>query len=245
MNVKLEELLSPRITKHCMPLYVDGHYKHAAHEAMTQVELALKEKGQVKDKRFGYTLVESLFQAGGKGQYIRLRVPLGQDLQSKAEQLFKGAFSYYRNYSAHDGSRIGQRQCLRIMILASELLDLIDASSLTFADIGGVDGLIKTGAFTSREQLLGLLKLLDGYYVVDEAFDGLYEAMFEQLGVDDLQLQAVLELDLARYEETNYVPSAEELRVAWVTFDPPQIIGWFILTDLGKQFVDAIEQPTA
>lgn len=245
MNIELEKLLSPRIAKQCMALYADGHYKHAAHEAMIQVELALKEKGQVKDKRFGHTLVESLFQVGGKGQYIRLRVPLGQDLQAQAEQLFKGAFSYYRNYSAHDGSRIGQHQCLRIMVLASELLDLIDASSLTFADIGGVDGLIKTGGFTSGEQLLGLLELLDGYHVVDEAFDGLYDDMFERLGVDDLQLQAVLELDLIRYEEIDYVPDAEELRMAWVTSAPPRRIGWFTLTDLGKQFVDAIEKAAA
>jgi uncharacterized protein (TIGR02391 family) len=160
-----EQLLSPRIAKHCIPLYNDGHFKHAAHEAMIQVELALKEKGQVKDNRFGHTLMESLFGVGGKGQYIRLWVPLGQELQSQAEQLFKGTFAYYRNYSAHDGSKIDQYQCLRIMILASELLDLIDASSLSFSDIGGVEGLIKAGAFASKEQVLGLLDLLDGYHV--------------------------------------------------------------------------------
>jgi len=194
---------------------------------------------------FGYTLVESLFRVGGKGQYIRLRVPLGQDLQPQAERLFKGAFSYYRNYTAHDGSKINQRQCLRIMILASELLDLIDKSSLTFSDIGGVEGLIKAGAFANKEQVLGLLRLLDGYHVIDDGVDGLYEDMWERLGVDELQLQAVIELDLVRYEETDYAPDPEELKIAWNNFDPPQTVGWFTLTDLGEKFIKEIEARAA
>jgi hypothetical protein len=36
----LQELLSPRIVKNCWQLYLDEYYKHAAHEAMIQVELA-------------------------------------------------------------------------------------------------------------------------------------------------------------------------------------------------------------
>lgn len=235
MEVKIEELLGPRIAKHCLPLYVDGHYKHAAHEAMTRVELALKEKGQVKDRRFGRTLVKSLFHTGGEGQYIKLRVPFGQELQAEAQQLFEGAFAYYRNYSAHDGSRIDECQCLRIMVLAGELLDLIDASSLTFSDIGGVEGLIKSGAFSSREQLLGLLRLLDGYCVLDDTVDGLFEKMWERLGADEVQYGAVMELDLVRYEVRDYVPSPGE--------SPPypfSDVGLFTLTDLGRRFVEEI-----
>lgn len=242
MDVKA--LLSPRIAKHCMPLYSDEYFKHAAREAMIQVELALKEKGQVNDRRFGHTLVESLFRVGGKGQHIRLRVPLGQDLQPQAEQLFKGAFAYYRNYSAHDGSKIDQCQCLRIMILASELLDLIDGSSLTFSDIGGVEGLIKAGAFASKEQVLELLGLLDGYHVIDDAVDGLYEDMWEKLGAGELQLQAVIELDLVRYEQTDYAPSPDEVRMAW-NDSSPQTVGWFTLTELGEKFFKEIEARVA
>lgn len=235
MEVKIEEMLGPRIAKHCLPLYVDGHYKHAAHEAMTQVELALKEKGQVKDGRFGHTLVESLFRTGGKGQYIKLRVPFGQELQAHARQLFKGAFVYYRNYSAHDGSRIDECQCLRIMVLAGELLDLIDASSLSFSDIGGVEGLVESGAFSSSEQLLGLLRLLDGYHVLDDTVDGLFEKMWERLGADEVQYRAVIELDLVRYRVTDCVPYPGEPH-PYSHMD----VGWFTLTDLGKRFVEEI-----
>jgi hypothetical protein len=44
MNVEFEALLHPRVLRHCESLVNSGHYKHAALEAMTQVELALKEK---------------------------------------------------------------------------------------------------------------------------------------------------------------------------------------------------------
>lgn len=50
MNINFESLLHPRVLEHCKKLYMDEHYKHAALEAMTQVELALKEKSEVKDK---------------------------------------------------------------------------------------------------------------------------------------------------------------------------------------------------
>jgi hypothetical protein len=114
---------------------------------MILVEQALKEKGLTKEnyKKYGQTLITSLFRTGGKERSVKLRIPLGEDLQAQAEAFFQGVFSYYRNYTAHDGSRVDKRISLRIMIIASELLDLIDASALSFSDIGGVDGLIARG----------------------------------------------------------------------------------------------------
>ncbi|NEQ98120.1 MAG: hypothetical protein F6K30_15610 [Cyanothece sp. SIO2G6] len=93
----LEELLSPRILKNCWQLYLDQHHKNAAREAIIQVELALKEKKIVKDKKFGRDLISNLFTANNK--YVKLHVPLGEDLQDDAKALFKGTFAYYRNYS--------------------------------------------------------------------------------------------------------------------------------------------------
>jgi hypothetical protein len=37
MEVNIKTLLHPRIEKHCETLFDDGHYKHAASEAMIQV----------------------------------------------------------------------------------------------------------------------------------------------------------------------------------------------------------------
>ena len=241
MTLEFEELLCPRIKKHCLTPFRDGHFKHAAHEAMIQVEQALKDKGMVNDKRFGQILITSLFRFGDKDKCIRLRVPLGDDLQEHAESYFRGVFSYYRNYTAHDGSKIDQHICARIMILASELLDMIDASSLSFADLGGVDGLVKAGAFESKEQILRLLELLEGYHLPDGEADGLRETLWE-MGIDDFQINAVLELDLVRYHETEYVPSPDELMYAWNNFPPPDSIGWFELTDLGVKAIEEIKK---
>src|SRR5258706_7161773 len=92
--MNFEELLSPRIQKHCLPQYNNKHFKDAAREAMVQVELALKEKGLVDEKLFGQALIDSLFTLGTKYQNAKLHVPLGDQLQDKAKALFKSVFAY-------------------------------------------------------------------------------------------------------------------------------------------------------
>jgi uncharacterized protein (TIGR02391 family) len=231
MRVNVDTILHPRIQRHCLPLYRDGYYKHAALEAMTQVELALKEKlksAGSDEKKYGVSLVKRLFGTAQLG--IKLRVPLGDDLQSQAEVLFTGAFKYYRNYCAHDGSRVNEVTGLRIMVLASELLDLIGAASLSYEDIGGIEGLVETGGFKSKETLLTLLSFLDGYALPDEAADGFYED-FYQHGFTDSQLEAVIELELVQYR-------VEDCVLPSVSMDDPwnlETVGWFELTDLGHR----------
>jgi uncharacterized protein (TIGR02391 family) len=231
MNVEFKGLLHPRILKHCEPLCIDGRYKHAALEAMTQVELALKEKSGIKNK-FGVNLCSGLL---GEGKSIQLRVPFGEEAQKAAERLFSGAFSYYRNYAAHDGSNIDKRICLRVMVLASELRDLIGASALSFADVGGVDGLITLGIVSAGEELRRLLHLLDGYTIPDEIVDGFFEALALS-GFSERQLQAVIDIGLVKYCIEPYVPSEAE----WSSVERfgdtfiPDSVGWFALTPLGK-----------
>jgi len=238
MEYNVAELLSARIQKHCLPLWDGGHYKHAAHEAMILVEQALKEKGLTKaySKKYGQTLITSLFRIGGKETSVKLRVPLGEDLQTQAERFFQGVFSYYRNYTAHDGSKIDNRISLRIMIIASELLELIDASALSFSDIGGVNGLLAKGVFENKEQLLSLLTSLSGYFP-DGDIDGLREALFGNYGILEHHLEAVLELDLVRYYEDDYFPDEDEMKSVWINDSPPQTLGHFELTELGERFV--------
>ena len=186
MPHNFDDLLHPRIAKHCMKLVDDDHFKHAALEAMTQVELALKEKADVKDN-YGVRLTKALF---GQENGIKLRVPFGEDLQKEAEALFSGAFSYYRNYAAHDGARIDQRACLRILIVASELLELIGASDISFTDIGGIHGLLQKGVFKDEPQIYKLLDFLNDNILPDHVCDGFYEDLASR-GFSKSQLQAV------------------------------------------------------
>jgi uncharacterized protein (TIGR02391 family) len=231
MSESIEVQLSPRIQKHCLKLWQDAHYKHAAREAVVQVELALKEKGMVKNGKFGKTLIDSLFTVGDKHKTVKLRVPLGDDLQEQARNYFASVFAYYRNYLAHDGSKIDENSALRVLVIASELLDLIDASYLSYADLGGIEGLLKTQVFDSEEQILGMLKTCDGYALLGHDADGLRETIFECYGALDHNLDAVFELDLVRYIDTEF-------------HDPDWGVdegGWLELTDLGRQFIDEIQ----
>lgn len=232
MNEGIQVQLSPRIQKYCLKLWQDEHYKHAARESVVQVELALKEKGMVRDSKFGRTLIDSLFTFEGKHKTVKLRVPLGDDLQEQAKSYFTSVFAYYRNYLAHDGSKVDKNSALRILVVASELLDLIDASSLSYADLGGIEGLLKAEVFDSENQLLGVLTICDGYALLGHDADGLRETVFEDYRAVDHHLDAVLELDLVRYTDVEFV-------------DPDFGVdegGWLELTDLGKQFVDELHR---
>lgn len=234
MQIKAEDLLSTRIVKHCLKLYENKHFKDAAREAMIQVEQALKEKGMVKSNLFGQNLIVSLFKMGGKNENVKLRVPLGEDLQGAAQKLFEGAFSYYRNYAAHDGSKINAQISLRILIIASELLDLIDASHLSFEDLGSVDDIVEATGFGNKEMLAKLLNTMDGLCCPD---GGLYDILFED-GFTDLQIGAVFDLQFISYNEELVHPTVEELIIG----ENAELIGCCELTDLGRQVVEEIEK---
>ncbi|MEW5870998.1 MAG: TIGR02391 family protein [Chloroflexota bacterium] len=240
--MEFEETLNPRIKKHCLPLWQDGYYRHAAHESMIQVENALKEKGLVseKNKIYGRTLIKRLLDSSGKEKSVKLRVPLGEDLQQQAKNYFEGVFGYYRNYTAHDGSKIDKPISARIMIIACELLDLIDASNLSFTDIGGIDGLLELGAFSSKQQIYDVLVHLEAQYLPDGMTDGLLEELFEKFGVDETEFFALFDLGLVCFVEEDYAPSREEWLAVWQNSSPPQTLAHFEITDLGQQFLDEI-----
>jgi len=236
MPHNFEDLLHPRIAKHCKKLVDDDHFKHAAIEAMTQVELALKEKTGLKDK-YGVRLTKALF---GQGNGIKLSVPFGEDLQKQAESLFTGAFSYYRNYAAHDGARIDHTACLRILIVASELLELIGASDISFTDIGGIRGLIQTGIFKDEPQIHKLLAFLNDNVLPDHVCDGFYEDLAAG-SFSESQLQAVLDLGLVEYTTKPYMHSEFES-----VYDPTvaEELGIFELTKSGIAVLNDLKKGT-
>ncbi|WP_229395081.1 TIGR02391 family protein [Methanosarcina sp. DH1] len=223
VEFELDTILHQRIINKCMSLYKDGHFPDAALESMKQVELALKEKSGTGKKLFGTNLVKTLFRSG---KNIKLIIPLAEDLQEDALELFTGAFRYYRNYAAHDGSKINKIICIRIMVLASELLDLIGASPISFTDIGGVKGLIKHGIFAEESQITDLLSFLSSQACPDDCFDGLFEDLYER-GYTDHQFQSVFDLGLIEYK---YKTVDHNLPGEPADLDT---LGWFELTPMG------------
>lgn len=230
MDDAIEKLLAPRIVKNCLPLLEGGHFRHSAREAMIQVEMALKEKGKVEGIQFGAQLIGNLF-TGKSG--VKLRIPLGEDLQKQAEKYFKGVFSYYRNYVAHDGSQVDEKIALRILIVASEMLELIDASELTLTDAGGVDGLIRIGGFANAERLGRLLSLLDNYHMPELTYDGLFEDLAKR-GFGEPELEAVIDLNLVEMHSAEYEAPVDNFS------DGTEIIEWLQLTELGQNTLEAI-----
>lgn len=194
MDMNINKLLAPRIEKHCLSLYESGQHKHAAREAMVQVELALKEKGRLGSESYGVRLIERIFK-GHQG--VILKVPLGDNLQEKAQKYFEGVFSYYRNYVAHDGAHIDERSSLRILFIASELLEMLQASSLTLADRGGIKGIVRIVDCGSQQKLVDLLRLLDGYCMPELTYDGLFETVYMS-GFSDNQFESIMEIGLIK-----------------------------------------------
>jgi len=121
---------------------------------------------------------------------------------------------------------------VRILVIASELLDLIDSSALSYVDLGGIDGLLKAEVFESEDQLLGVLETCDDYALPRHDAERLRERIFAAYGAWDDHLDAVLELNLIRYIDTEFD-------------DPDYGIeegGYLELTELGRQFIEEIEK---
>jgi hypothetical protein len=177
---------------------------------------------------FGRNLVEAVF---GSKDGIKLIIPLAENLQEDALDLFKGAFRYYRNYTAHEDSNINNVSCIRIMVLASELLDLIGASPISFTEIGGVKGLIKHGIFTEESQIIDLLSFLSSQSCPDECFDGLFEDLAIS-GFTDHQYQSVFDLGLIeyKYKTMDYIFPKEPFDL--------DTFGWFELTPIGQKVLN-------
>lgn len=239
MNFKVDELLHPRVIKHCEKLVSDGHYSSAAHEAMKQVELALKEKSGEKNK-FGIQLITQLF---GEGKSVKLKMPFGEEMQKQTEGYFKNVFSFYRNYAAHDGSKFDQITCLRSLVVASELLDLIGASKISFTDIGGIPVLIKLGLFANESKVYVLLKFLISYGVFSvEVCDGFYEDLAVR-GYGETEVGALIDTGLIEYVTRDHCQIPDDLPDDWIDVyieASNEEVGWFELTQQGESVLKAV-----
>jgi len=209
-----------------MPIFKDGHYKQAAHEAMIQVEQALREKGQYNKSIFGHRLIKFAF---GNKATINLEVPLGPDFQEQAKRYFESVFSYYRNFTAHESAKIDDIVCARILIIASELLDLISASSIPFKGIETIDSFVNSKLFKNREEFYQLLECINGACFPDELFDGFFEDLAIK-GFSEKQYELMFDLGLVVYKITTL--NIEEKNGEYTLY-----IGLIELTPLGKNVI--------
>jgi hypothetical protein len=197
MDIEFNEIFHPRVLESGIPLFEKGFFQQAALESMKQVEMALREKGLAPRDLFGDRLVKWVM---GSGDHITLSIPLGEEFQEKARMLFRGAFGYYRNYVAHDGAKIDRKTCYRILALASELLDLLDASKRSFEGNGGIEGLIKSGVFKNAKEFRDLLDFLEGQQFIDCDYSE-YESDLVCKGFNKIQVEAVFDFGFVKMDE--------------------------------------------
>jgi uncharacterized protein (TIGR02391 family) len=234
MNLEIREYLNPKIEHHCLRLFENGHYPECAHTAMKQVELNLNKKLGI----VGYEpTTKTIWDKFSKGKGIRLKVPFGEEQQENAKLLFQGAFKYYRNYSAHQDTNITKETAVRIMLISSELLDLLDACYLSIDELGGIEEIKRVLEIKDDERLEELLTFIDGQWIADDACDGFFEDLYKK-GFGTNHYDKLFELNLVSYELGPYEPSEDELY-------PPEEIGFFGLTVLGKEVVEAIRKKRA
>jgi len=234
MKIELDIFLHPRILNKCISLYKNGFFSDSAFNAMKQVELAFKEKTGIEDEKklFGVRLYEKFL---GSEKSIKLKVPLGDNLQKEAKELFKSTSSYYRNYLAHkEGNKVDKIICIRILIITSELLDLINASSISYTEIGGIEGLIKQGIFENKLQLFNLLSFISSQVFPHEAFDGMLEDLIRE-DYTKSQYEAVFDLGLAEYHSEMRNHSFPGEPEDWDDF------GWFELTPQGRKVLNQLK----
>jgi hypothetical protein len=231
MNIDINEYLNIKIEHRCLPLFKNEHYAECALSAMKQVELNLNKKlGIAKFTNITQTILDKF--SAGKG--IKLKVPFGEEQQEPAKLLLKGAFQYYRNHAAHQNQNITKTIALRLMLIASELLDLLDACYLSMDELGGIEEIKTVLGIKDNERLLRILTYIDGQCIIDDACDG----FFEELPCGNDEYDKLFELNLIYYEFGPYVPHEGEDY-------PPEEIGFYELTDLGREVVEALSNKKA
>ena len=159
MNIDIKEHLNPKVVHHCLRLFENKHYPECAHTAMKQVEINFNKKCGLKSFIPIVKTIEKIFKPG-KG--VRLKVPFGEKEQKFAQEFFKGAFVYYRNYTAHQQDNITMDIALRVMFIASELLDLLDACSLNLEELGGIKEIKNVLGIDDNNRLVSCQVSIDG-----------------------------------------------------------------------------------
>ena len=86
------------------------------------------------------------------------------------------------------------------MILASELLDLVAASTRSFEGLGGIDGVIESGLFNSAEELINLLEFMNTQQFIECDYSE-YKIELAVRGFSEAQEEAVFDFGFVKYAE--------------------------------------------
>ncbi|MGE5532289.1 MAG: TIGR02391 family protein [Bacteroidota bacterium] len=223
-TIQLSDILHSQIARTCLGSFEQEQYADAARKAMIMVEAELRHRANCSRKMYGRRLVQHVFRQGNPLQLI---VTLEGAEQEEARALFEGAFAYYRNYVMHNLAGIDRRTCIVVLLIASELMTLIGASSFAFRGLETLVSLLDAGKIASWGTLERLLRYLDGHVTLDDTYDGMFEDLLE-LGVSDETFELVHDIGLIEWEHHDYSPEPDEMY-------PPEFLDIAHLTPAGEE----------
>ncbi|MEI3086275.1 MAG: TIGR02391 family protein [Oscillospiraceae bacterium] len=127
--------IHPQIVSVSRELYVDGHCSTAAEKAVKEVESRLREKfSELKPdaaapSRIG-DVIGALISENGAFKFCDTTTASGKDYRRGIQHLFEGIMAAYRNPSAHANLQYEKREAMEQIMLASQLMYVLDKPQL-------------------------------------------------------------------------------------------------------------------
>ena len=127
--------IHPRIANVSHELYVDGHYSTAAEKAVKEVESRLREKflelktGAAVPAKIG-DVIGALMSENGAFKFCDTTTTSGKDYRRGIQFLFEGIMAAYRNPAAHANLQYEKREAMEQIMLASQLMYVLDKPQL-------------------------------------------------------------------------------------------------------------------
>ncbi len=127
--------IHPRIVNVSRGLYVDGHCSTAAEKAVKEVESRLREKfselkpGTTVPAKIG-DVIGALISENGAFKFCDTTTTSGRNYRRGIQSLFEGIMVAYRNPAAHANLQYETREAMEQIMLASQLMYVLDKSQL-------------------------------------------------------------------------------------------------------------------
>ena len=123
-NLLPKKLLHPVIAQKVYHLFLRGDYDTGIFQAYKEVEVAVRDAGDYTAADYGVDLMRKAFNVDSG--------PLVDQSQSKPEReatahLFAGAIGLYKNPHSHRNVPVTVEEAVKIIMLASHLLEIIDS----------------------------------------------------------------------------------------------------------------------
>ena len=133
--VQFWSAIHPRIVNVSHELYADGHCSTAAEKAVKEVESRLREKySELKlsaavPVKIG-DVIGALMSENGAFKFCDTTTTSGKDYRRGIHSLFEGIMAAYRNPAAHANLQYEKREAMEQIMLASQLMYVLDKPQL-------------------------------------------------------------------------------------------------------------------